>query len=487
MTPKYRYQFYQDIYHKIPEIKREGKSVGKELGLEKLKGRVGLYTGSSSAPGPILKCALDAIVESNQVPLLPVSKVEDQLREVVKDIWGDEYDAAGVCTCEGALRICFETLFAPPMMRKGDAYRSRYISLYGEDFDFMAFYGRPFPPKYKNLVSDRSAAAGELGIEGKSLNNLDSVIVKMAGARYPVHGIRYNPVPILTEVDAEKTFERVEKVARDQAIYLSGFESIGYDTPGYGYAEKDQKGIPELKKLIGKFAEEIDLPYLIDCASGVPSFGYSIRDVHGTVMMWSMDKMVHAPTSGLIVGKEEEMVPIRKGLGLGGQRYGEVPSHSKGVYSFLDPGRDALVGMVAVLEVLRDDADIIKKPLDEMYRIVESEFKSSELDHLLDGIIITRSYNMGGIEVNYSATWDSGSFGIPLFTCEDTFSNTNAIMLAIDAMGVYAPLIYSGNVFLGPGLGTVDADGKLIKENTELAVRSLTEGIKIVCKHAGVL
>ena len=447
---------------------------------------VGLYPGSSSTPGPMAKYALDAIVESNKVPVLPVRKIEDKLREVVKDIWGDDYDAAGISTCEGALRVCFETLFAPPTMRKGDAYRARYISLYEEDFDFMAFYGRPFPPKFKNLIADRSTASGELGVEGKSLNNLDSIIIKMAGAKYPVHGIKYNPVPVLTGVSAEKTFKKISETASNHALYLSGFETIGYDTPGYGYSEKDQNGVPILKKLIGEFAEELDLPYLIDCASGVPSFGYSIKDVHGDVMMWSMDKMVHAPTSGLIVGKEETMVPIRKGIGIGGLRYGEVSSHSKGVYSFLDPGRDSLVGQIAVLEVLRDNPQKIKRPIDEMNKIVEEEFRSLDIGDLGKDIIITKSYTMGGIEVNYSGTWKTGKFGVPLFTSEDLFSNTNAIMLAVDAMGVYPPLIYSGNVFLGPGLGTLDEEGELIKENTSLAIESLTRGIEIVCKFAGV-
>jgi hypothetical protein len=484
MHPKYRYQFYQNIYEQIPAIKREAERVGNELG--NLRGCVGLYTGSSSTPAPMAKYALDAIIESNKIPLLPVRKIEDKLREVVKDIWGDDYDAAGVSTCEGALKVCFETLFAPPNMRKGEAYRARYISLYEEDFDFMAFYGRPFPPKYKNLISDRSTASGELGVEGKSLNNLDSIIIKMAGAQYPVHGIKYNPVPVLNNVNAEKTFHKIVETATRHAHFLSGFETIGYDTPGYGYSEKGQNGVPILKRLIGEFAKELDLPYLIDCASGVPSFGYSIKDVHGDVMMWSMDKMVHAPTSGLIVGKEETMVPIRKGLGIGGQRYGEVSSHSKGAYSYLDPGRDSLVGQIAVLEVLRDNPQKIKRPIDEMHKIVEEEFRSLNLVKFCKNIIITKSYTMGGIEVNYSGTWKTGEYGIPIFTSEDLFSNTNAIMLAVDAMGVHAPLIYSGNIFLGPGLGTLDEEGELIKENTSLAIESLTRAIEIVCKFSEV-
>lgn len=76
---------------------------------------------------------LEAIIKANQVPVLPLRKVEDELREVIKDIYGDEYDGAATNTCEAALRVCFEILFAPPTMRKGDAYRGRFIAPYGED------------------------------------------------------------------------------------------------------------------------------------------------------------------------------------------------------------------------------------------------------------------------------------------------------------------------------------------------------------------
>lgn len=487
MSRKYRYKLYQEIYEKINAIRRDAKRAGKEIGIGDLRGRIGLYTGSSSCPAPIASYALEAIVESNKSPLLPLRAIEDQLRDVVKDLFGDDFDGAGVCTCEAALRVCFETLFSPPTMRKGDSYKARYIAPYEEDYDFMGFYGRPFPPKYKNLITDRSASAGELGVEGKSLHNLESILVKLIGARYEVHGIKYNTVPLLTRTNGQKSYERIVEKSRIHSHFLTGFATIGYDTPGYGYREKDERGIPKLKKLIGNLAVELDLPYLIDCASGVPSFGYKPGDVDADVMMWSMDKMVHAPTSGLIVGKEEAMVPIRKGLGLGGQRYGEVSSHSKGVFSCFDPGRDALVGQIAVLETLRDDPEKIKRPIDDMHRLVEMEFNSSNLGAFKDDLIITKSYTMGGIEVNYSETWHEDAFGIPIFTSEDLFANTNPIMLATEEMGIYPPLIYSGNIFLGPGLGNIDEEGELIKEDTSIALRGLVKSIELVCEHAGLL
>lgn len=486
MKPKYRFQWYQEIYNNLPKILEEAGKAAKELGLDKLKNKIGLYPGSSSCPGPQPKYVLDAIIKANQIPVLPMREVEDELREVIKDIYGDEYDAAVTNTCEAALRVCFETLFAPPTMRKGDAYRARYIAPYEEDFEFMAAYGRPFPPKYKNLFIDRSCSAGELGVEAKCLPNLDSIFVRLVGTKYEVHGIKFNPVPLMTGTDAEKSIEKIAEVAERHADTLAGFASIGYDTPGYGYGEKDESGIPKLKKLIGQLADKYDVPYLVDSASCLPVIGLSPKDIDADVMVWSMDKAARAPISGLIVGKEEIMVPVRKSLGLGGQRHGEVSSHSKALFSLCDPGRDSVVGLTAVLKTLRDDPDKIKRPIDKYHDIITEEFSALKPSRFRDKLIVTKSYTMGGTEINYELTWEDGEFGIPIFTSEDLFIKDHPIASALEEMGIYPTLIYSGNIFLGPGLGTLDENAELNEEYARLGVRSLVRAVEIVCKYAGL-
>lgn len=486
MKPKYRFQWYQEIYDNLPKILEEAGKTATELGLDKLKNKIGLYAGSSSCPGSLPKYVLDAIIKANQTPVLPMREVEDELREVIKDIFGDEYDAAVTNTCEAALRVCFETLFAPPTLRKGDAYRARFIAPYGEDYDFMAAYGRPFPPKYKNLFVDRSASAGELGVEAKCLPNLDSIFVRLIGTKYEVHGIKFNPVPLMTGTDAEKSIERIAEVAERHADTLAGFESIGYDTPGYGYGEKDENGIPKLKKLIGQLAEQYDVPYLVDSASCLPVIGLSPKDIGADVMVWSMDKAACAPISGLIVGKEEIMVPVRKSLGLGGQRHGEVSSHSKALFSLCDPGRDSVVGLTAVMKTLRDEPDKIRRPIDKYHDIITEEFSALKPSRFRDKLIITKSYTMGGTELNYERTWGEGEFGIPIFTSEDLFIKAHPIAAALEEMGVYPAIIYSGNMFLGPGLGTLDENAELNEEYARLGVRSLVRAVEIVCKYAGL-
>jgi hypothetical protein len=271
MNGKYRYQWYQDIYENIPKIHEEARKYGEELGINKLDTDVGIYAGSSSRPGNLPSYVLDEIIAANRGGrTLTLREVEDQVREVVKDVYGDEYDAAVANTCEAALRISMETLCAPPALRRGDAYRSRFLMLYGEDYEWIGGYGRAFPPKYKNLLVDRTVTGGELAVEGKSLANLDALYVRFSGASYPSHGIRFNPTSLLTNIDVEKTIENVKKAASRHALLLSGVACLGYDTPSYGYSQKDDNGAPTLKRLLGEVARDYDVPFIIDNASCLP-------------------------------------------------------------------------------------------------------------------------------------------------------------------------------------------------------------------------
>ena len=487
MKTKYRYQWYQRIYENIPQIHEEASKFRQELGLDKVDADIGLYAGSSSRPGNLPSYVLDEIVKANRSGRThTLREVEDEVREVVKDVYGDEYDAAVANTCEAALRICIETLCAPPALRRGDAYRSRFLMLYGEDFEWMGGYGRAFPPKYKNLLVDRTVAAGELGVEGKSLANLDALYVRFAGAKYESHGIRFNPTPLLTQIDIDKTIENARKAADRHAQLLSGVTCLGYDTPSYGYSHKDENGTPTLKRLLGELACEYDVPLIVDNASCLPIIGLDPRHIGADIMAYSMDKAGRSPSCGLIIGKDEVINPIRKGMGLGGQRYGEVSSHGKAVFTFSDPGRDTIIGLVAYLKILRDMPHLVKDPIDKFHEIMVEEFQSFKPSRFREKFIFTKTYHLGGTELNYERTWEDGEFGIPIFTLEDLWANTNPICSAQVTMGVEPATIYSGKMFLGPGLGTLDEDGNLIEEYAVLAAKSLVKAVEIVCKYSGL-
>ena len=485
MKMKYRFRWYQHIYESIPKILEEARQFGEKIGTNKIATDIGLYAGSSARPGNLPNYVLDRIIEANRGgQTLPVRVVEDELREVVKDVYGDEYDAAATNTCEASLRVSLETLCAPPSMRHGDIYHARMLMPYSEDYEWIGGYGRAFPPKYKNLLVDRTVAGGELGVEGKSLANLETLYVRMVGARYESHGIRFNPTSLLTKVDAGKTIENIRKVAKRHCANLVAVATIGYDTPSYGHGELDEHSTPILLRMLGEVARDYDVPYIVDAGGSIPLIGIDPRNIGCDIIVYSMDKPGRAPATGLIIGKDEAINPIRKGMGLGGQRYGEVSSHGKAVYTYCDPGRDALVGLVAYLKVLRDQPELVINPIDKFHDIVVEEFKSLVPARFRERLIFTKTYQLGGTEINYERTWDEENPGIPIFTLEDLWANTNPIVSAQVEMGVDPATIYSGKIFLSPGLGTLDEDGNLIEEYVRLGAKSLVKALEIVCKYA---
>lgn len=482
-----KYQWYQKIYEKTPEIHAEAKAFAKKIGLVKVKDDIGMYAGSSSRPGNLPSYVLDEIVKSNQSGKTPGCRsIEDELRDVVKSVYGDEYDAVAANTCESCLRIATSTLFQPPTMRLGDAYRARVIMPYAEDIEWLGGYGRAFPPRYKNLLVDRTVSGGELGVEGKSLFNLDMVHVRLAGATYAPHGVRWNPTPLLTKVDIDKSLDYIAKAAERHASMLSGFAAIGYDTPSYGHGAVDDNGVPLLLKGISALAKEYQLPFIVDCGGSIPFIGPSPVDMGIDVITYSMDKASRAPCSGLMIGKEEAMSQIRKGMGLGGQRYGETSSHGKAVYTFSDPGRDTVVGLVAYLKTLRDNPKVITDPIDRFHEILVEEFKELKPVWLQAKLIFTKTYQYGGTEINFEKTWEDGGRGMPIYNLEDLWANTNPVVSAQDVMGVEPATIYAGKTFIGPGMGTLDIHGNLIEEYARLAAKSLVGAMNIVNKYAGL-
>jgi hypothetical protein len=481
-----RYKFYERLWANRELIHREANEVAKEMRLDRFDGQLGLNSTSSTCPAPLSKYVWNALAEARKTKVFPVRIVEDNLRDLVKDAYGDDYDAVAVNTCESALRLSFDTLAAPPIMARGSTYRAHFIAPYTHDDEFMAGYGRPFPPKYKNLYADRSVSAGEAGVEAKALANLDAVIVKLVGAKYEVHGINYNTCPMLADVDPERSAIRIDATASRHSDTLAGFETIGDDTPGFGYGKKDGNGVPILQERIGELAEKYDVPYIVDAARAIPIIGTHPRNIHATVMTYSMDKVVHGLTSGLLIGREEEMVAIRKALGTHGERTGSVSSHGKAVFSFADPGRDAVIGQIAILQTIADSPNTFKDPVDKYYSITCDEFSRLEPSWLRDGLIITKSYHLGCVEINYEHTWNE-RFGIPFFTTEDNFTNTNLIVSCLTEMRLFPPQIYGGNIQLTSGLGDIDEAGSVIEENVRVAIRALVLSLNIVCKYAGIV
>jgi hypothetical protein len=483
--PRFKFEMYKRLQQRTPQIYAEAKKAAETLKIPaELKGAFGLTGAISGCPAP-LRDDIEHFMAQESKKVVPLAVYVDQIREIIKEMYGDDYDAAPVNTCEGGLWVTFDTLMTPPNQGRGDNYRTRYIAPMERHIHHQASYGRPFPPKYKDILADRGCTAGELGFYGKRQNNLDTVLVPLEGAEYPVHGLNYHPTPLMKNVKAKESIKKIGEVAERHQTLLSGFASLGYDTPGYGYGDKDKNGTPLLQKGLAELAKKYDVPYIIDNAWGLPFIGNSIKNIGADVMIYSMDKATGSATSGLIIGKEDVLVPIRRALGYHGNRYGTTASYGKAALVTMDPGKEGLSGQLAALRVLRDNPAILTKPIDDLYDIIVDEFSRID-ERIRKDFLFEKSYNCGTVEINYENSWKDGKLGIPIFSIEDMYSGSNLFQDGTTQMGIIPTIAYDANIFISPGLGTTDNKGQIIEDRTRMVIRGLVMLIEIVCEHAGI-
>jgi hypothetical protein len=477
MTPKYRFQLYKELHKNTPAIYAEAKKFADEIGITpEMKGKIGL-TGAVSSCHSLLTREVSQAIEDASRKVVENKFLIEEIREIVKDVYGDGFDAAPTNTCEAALWVSFDALATPPMTGRGESYRARYLAPYERHLHHHGGYGRPYPPRFKDLFADRGVTAGELGFSGKRLDNTDVVIVPMEGARYELHGIKQHPALLLANHDAKKTLARMEKTAARHASSITAFSSLAYDSVGYGYGAKDANGAPLLQTGMAKLAQEYGVPYIVDNAWGTPFIGADPRKLGADVIAYSMDKSSGAPTVGLMIGREDVMVPIRRALGYHSDRSGAGYSYGKAAYVTNDPGKEALVGLIAALKILRDKPQMMTKPIDQLLKIVK-EFH--------DGLLLNKSFNSLAVEVNYENTWKDGQPGIPIFSIEDMYAGTHILQAGMMQMGIIPTIAYDANIFISLGLGTLDADGNLLEKETRLIVKAMVGLMNITCKFAGV-
>jgi hypothetical protein len=485
MPHKYRFQIYRELHKNIAAIYGEAKKFADEIGITpEMKGQIGL-TGAVSSCHALLTTEVGKAIEAASRKVVENKFLIEEIREIVKDVYGDGFDAAPTNTCEAALWTSFDCLASPPMTGRGDNYRARYLAPFERHLHHHGGYGRPFPPRYKDLFADRGVTAGELGFSGKRLDNTDAVFVPMEGARYEIHGIKQHPTVLLANTDAKKTLARIEKTAARHAEFVTAFSSLGYDSIGYGYGDQNADGVPDLQTGLAKLAKDYGVPYIVDNAWGTPFIGADPRALGADVMAYSMDKSSGAPTVGLIVGREDVLVPIRRALGYHSDRFGTGYSYGKAAYVTNDPGKEALVGLIAALKILRDKPLVMTQPLDKLLTIVKEEFKALPKKFHKD-LIISKNKNSLAVEVNYENTWKDGQPGIPIFSIEDMYGGTNIFQAGMAQMGIIPTIGYDANIFISMGLGTLDADGNLLEKETRLIVKAMVGLMNITCKYAGV-
>jgi hypothetical protein len=323
-------------------------------------------------------------------------------------------------------------------------------------------------------------------VEGKRLNNLDTIFVPLAGGKYDVHGIKYSPSPMLSRVNAKDSGTLMAEIAERHSPFVTAFASLGYDMPGYGYGDKTADGTPELQVQIGNLAKKWCLPYITDNAWGMPVIGTDMRKTGASLMIFSVDKGLHGPTSGLIIGKEDVLVPIRRALGMHSHRFGTVSAYAKAQYSAFDPGRESIAAQIEIMKILKEEPEIFTESVDKTYEIAMEEFADFKPERFKKDLLITKTYNSLGVEINYDRTWEHGELGIPIFTEEDAFANTSLIEVCLGAAGVLPTICYDGNILISPGGNTLDENGKLLEDRMRYGMRAIVNIIEMLCRYAGI-
>lgn len=484
-VPRLKIELYQALSDARGEFVQEAKSIPAKIGMpQEYLGNIGL-SGTVSECHGLLRRTISEAIEAGARKVINNASLDFEIRRIVKSYYGDDYDAVVASTCEGLLFTAFDTLMTPPIAGRGDKYRTRYLAPYERHAHHQAGYGRPFPPKYKDIYADRGVTAGEYGQIGKRLENLDTVLVPLIGAKYESHGLNYHPCVLLLDVDAQASAERMRVEAQKHAPYLAGIAWCGYTNPGYGYGDVDSDGVPILQKRMAELATEYNVPSVVDNAAGIPFHCTDIRKLGADLMFFSMDKSSGGPTCGLAVGREEAINPLARALGVSGPRAGGLTSHGKAAYVTMDPGKEALLGLIATLETLIEKRDQFTRAADAWYDITVEEFARLDAPWR-DWIVINKDYASCGVEVNYQRTWEHGRLGIPIFSIEDMYSGTSLIQTAMRAMGIIPCIAYDANIRMSPGLGTIDEYGEVIEEPIRFAIRALVEVLNLLCRRSGI-
>ena len=105
----------------------------------------------------------------------------------------------------------------------------------------------------------------------------------------------------------------------------------------------------------------------------------------------------------------------------------------------MDPGKEALLGMIATMRLLMEQGDDYKKQIDLWHDIVVDEFKRMD-SGLRKDLHFDKDYSANCVAVDYEQSWSGGKMGIPIFSVEDLYAGTGLTMNATKAMGI-APCV----------------------------------------------
>ena len=100
---KFKFQMYKHLQENIVNIYSDAKKAADEIRIPKdLKGKFGLTGAISGCHGIPHKEVIKAMDEA-ATKIIPNKILDDEVRGIVKDVYGDDYDGLTVNTCEDGL------------------------------------------------------------------------------------------------------------------------------------------------------------------------------------------------------------------------------------------------------------------------------------------------------------------------------------------------------------------------------------------------
>ncbi|HHX28436.1 MAG: hypothetical protein ACOX5Q_01145 [Bacillota bacterium] len=401
-----------------------------------------------------------------------------RIRELVKDTYGDSYDACPIGSTSAGLALCRAIAVPDRTIRehKGRLRASGVAVVPRQKPSELFAESRPLPPKYSLLPEFRSH-----GNADAASSDLAAAVVPLVGASYSYHGIVPGPVAMVAKAQAEPSLEAVAATAEACLPHLAAIFALGTSVPGCGFTEANDDGLPELHVGLGEMAAEYDVPFIIDNSPGIPFLGPDL----GKAMISAAVFGPFGPGGpGLVIGVEELVLPILQLAGAAGHRAGKATSGMHVAPPVL-PGKDTLRDMLGLMNETRHNPERFGRVVDRIYDIATSEFAHLN-DDFKRALRFMKNYATLSVEINYEDTWND-SMGFPVFSAEDAAAGTHLLREGLKRMGVTSISVVDAGIVIGIPRHTLKQalDLPLDPERLRKEVQDLVSLVKIIGEAAG--
>ena len=462
---KYRFRMYENLAKAAHTILEKAQAAAVESPSE---APVNSHRGTSGSEPP-------RQVESDPKDVLDLV---ERIRELVKDTYGDSYDACPTSSTSAALALC-RSIAMP------DCRGPEHRELLREDLiavvprqkpsEFLSEFC-PLPPKYMSLPE----------FSGHSMKGpncaLKAALVPLVGASYSYHGIVPAPVAMVANAHAGPSLDAVAATAEACLPYLTAIIAMGIGIPGCGFTPANDDGLPELHTGLGEIAAEYDVPLILDNSPAVPFLG---PDLAKAMVSATVFGPFGAGGPGLVIGSEEMVAPM---LDLAmGSKGPSNPIRSSAAHgpSPILPGAEVLADMLELITETHGNPEHFGRVVDKIYDIATSELAGLS-DDLKRMLRFKKNYNTLSVEINYEDTWND-DIGFPVFSAKDARAGTHLLREGLRKMGITSISVVDASILVGIPRKTLREamDPQIDAEDLRRDVQNLVSLLKIIGDEAG--